>query len=204
MKQSGFKSRVFQFTTYMWTRQEHASKNSDIETVPCIRKAAFGPSSRRRYLQPIATMNGQLQQTFGLVLSVQSLWAPPLATQFSVLSKTFVRLCASFWVSLGLSVRLCASLRLSGLLWASPGLSGPLWASLGLSGPLSASLTKTRQHIQTYIHTTYIYTYIQIGKPLFLKGPNSRKKAYKKPLVASSQKVAGCKSNSHIGKPLFC
>ena len=42
------------------------------------------------------------------------------------------------WASLGLSVRLRASLRLSGLLWAS--LAGPLWASWGLSGPLWASL----------------------------------------------------------------
>ena len=75
----------------------------------------------------------------------------------------FVRLCASFWVSLGLSVRLCASLRLSGLLWASLGLSGPLWASAGLSGPLWASLTKTKQFI-TNIH---MYSW----RPSFPWGP---------------------------------
>ena len=71
------------------------------------------------------------------------LWAPPVATQCSVLLKTLcvsVRVSGSLWASLGLSVRLCASLRLSGLLWASLGLSGPLWASPGLSGPLWASL----------------------------------------------------------------
>ena len=33
LKHSGFKSRVFDFTTYMWTSQEHASTKSYIETV---------------------------------------------------------------------------------------------------------------------------------------------------------------------------
>ena len=116
--------------------------------------------------------------------------------------------CASLCVFLGLSGPLCASLCFSQALWASLGLSGPLWASLGFSGPLWASLGFSNKNKTTHtnIHTynIHIYTYKHIGKPLFLKGPNSRKKAYKKPLVASSQKVAGCKSNSHIGKPLFC
>ena len=33
LKHSGFKSRFFDFTTYMWTSQEHASTKSYIETV---------------------------------------------------------------------------------------------------------------------------------------------------------------------------
>ena len=33
LKHSGFKSRVLDFTTYMWTSQEHASTKSYIETV---------------------------------------------------------------------------------------------------------------------------------------------------------------------------
>ena len=53
------------------------------------------------------------------------LWAPPVATQCSVLLKTLcvsVRVSGSLWASLGLSVRLCASLRLSGLLDQEKGL----------------------------------------------------------------------------------
>ena len=52
------------------------------------------------------------------------------------------------------------------------------------------------------LSATHIHTYILGSR--FFEGPQFTKKAYKKPLVASSQKVAGCKSNSHIGKPLFC
>ena len=37
---------------------------------------------------------------------------------------TYICIFRPLWASLGLSVRLCASLRLSGLLWASLGLSG--------------------------------------------------------------------------------
>ena len=33
LKHSGFKSRFFDFTTYVWTSQEHASPKSYIETV---------------------------------------------------------------------------------------------------------------------------------------------------------------------------
>ena len=67
------------------------------------------------------------------------LWAPPVATQCSVLSKTLcvsVRLSGSLWASLCVSVLLSGSLGFSGPLWDSPGLTGPLPASLGLSGPL--------------------------------------------------------------------
>ena len=94
------------------------------------------------------------------------LWAPPVATQCSVLLKTLcvsVRVSGSLWASLGLSVRLCAPLRLSGLLWASLGLSGPHWAFAGLSGPPWASLTKTKQFI-TNIH---MYSW----RPSFPWGP---------------------------------
>ena len=47
------------------------------------------------------------------------------------------------------------------------------------------------------------YQQLTYWEAAFLKGPNSRKKASKRPLVAPSQKVASFISNSHIGKPLF-
>ena len=33
LKHSGFRSRVFDFTTYLWTSQDHISTKSCIETV---------------------------------------------------------------------------------------------------------------------------------------------------------------------------
>ena len=68
----------------------------------------------------------------------------------------FVRLCACFWVSLGLSGPLCASLCSSQALWASLGLSGTLRASLGLCRPLWASLGLSNKNKTIHNQHTYV------------------------------------------------
>ena len=74
-----------------------------------------------------------------------------------------------------------------------PFFEGPQFPKKGLQRPTGRPRPKSGQ----------FYQQLTYWEAAFLKGPNSLKKASKKPLVVPSQKVASFISNSHIGKPLF-
>ena len=75
------------------------------------------------------------------------------------------------------------------------------WLAGGLAGWLAEGIQKAPGRRNP--KSGQFYQQLTNWEAAFLKGPNSRKKASKMPLVASSQKVASFVSNSHIGKPFF-